>query len=80
MRQTTLAWLFVAILGAAPPSPGAEPTAQDRGWAIAREADRRSSGFGDSTANLRMILRNKRGQTSERELRIRTLERRVLLR
>lgn len=58
----------------ATPSFGAPPTATEQGWAIAKEADRRSSGYGDSTANLRMILRNRQDQTSERQLRIRTLE------
>lgn len=56
------------------PVTAEEPTPEERGLAIAQEADRRSSGFSDSTANLLMILRNKQGQTSERELRIRTLE------
>ena len=45
-----------------------------RGEAIARESDRRDLGFGDSRSELRMILENRRGQTSERRLRIRTLE------
>lgn len=47
---------------------------EEKGLAIAREADRRHSGYGDSTANMQMILRNSRGQSSQRELRIRTLE------
>ena len=47
---------------------------EDRGLSIAREAHRRDSGFGDSTATMRMILRNKHGQESERQIRVRTLE------
>lgn len=52
----------------------ADLTPQERGLAIAKEADRRNSGYGDNTANLLMTLRNKQGQTSTREIRIRTLE------
>ena len=49
-------------------------TPQEKGLAIAQEADRRDTGFGDQTANLIMILKNKQGQTSTRYLRIKTLE------
>jgi hypothetical protein len=45
-----------------------------KGAAIAREADRRDLGFGDSKAVLTMILENRKGQTSERRMRIDTLE------
>ena len=47
---------------------------QDKGLAIAVEADKRDTGFGDYTANVRMILRNRHGQQSERMIRMRTLE------
>ncbi|WP_297526629.1 outer membrane lipoprotein-sorting protein [Thiohalobacter sp.] len=45
-----------------------------RGLAIAQEADRRDSGWGDQTADMKMILRNRQGEESTRELRTRTLE------
>ena len=48
--------------------------AGQKGLAIARQVDSSDSGFGDSTAHLRMILRNRHGQESTREIRIRTLE------
>jgi outer membrane lipoprotein-sorting protein len=48
--------------------------AEDKGLQIAKEADRRDEGFGDSRSTMVMILRNKRGQESKRELEIRTLE------
>lgn len=48
--------------------------AEDKGLEIAKEADRRDTGFGDTTADMIMILRNKRGQESRREIEIRTLE------
>jgi len=49
-------------------------TPEEKGLAIAQEADRRDTGFGDSTADLLMVLRNRHGQESERAIRIRTLE------
>jgi hypothetical protein len=45
-----------------------------RGLEIAREADRRDTGFGAQTAVLEMILRNRHGEESTREMRVNTLE------
>jgi hypothetical protein len=47
---------------------------EEKGLAIAQEADKRDMGFGDFTADMQMVLMNKRGQKSERKIRIRTLE------
>lgn len=74
MRYTIPVVIAGIIALAACPSIGEEPSPEECGLAVATEADRRNSGYGDSIANLRMVLRNKQGQTSERELRIRTLE------
>jgi hypothetical protein len=49
-------------------------TPEEKGRLIAEEASHRSSGYGDTTSRLRMILRNRQGQASERELRVRSLE------
>jgi len=49
-------------------------TPEERGLAIATESDRRDTGFGDYTSDVKMILRNKQGQESVREIRSRTLE------
>jgi outer membrane lipoprotein-sorting protein len=49
-------------------------TPEEKGLAIAQEADKRDTGFGDSTADMLMILKNKHGQKSERKIRTRTLE------
>ena len=49
-------------------------TPEEKGLAIAREMDRRDSGWKDHRANLVMTLRNRQGQESRRELRISTLE------
>ena len=45
-----------------------------RGLQIATEADQRDTGFIDSTANMTMLLKNKQGQTSNRKVRVKTLE------
>jgi outer membrane lipoprotein-sorting protein len=45
-----------------------------RGLEIAAEADRRDTGFGDFKANITMTLRNKHGESSERRMRVSTLE------
>ncbi len=44
------------------------------GLAIAVETEKRDTGFGDFTAELTMILKNRHGETSERYIRSRTLE------
>ena len=49
-------------------------TAEEKGLSIALEADARDSGFGDYTANMTMILRNKQGKESTRKIRSKTLE------
>jgi hypothetical protein len=49
-------------------------TPEEKGLAIAQEADRRDSGFRNYTNDVKMILKNKQGQESVREIRSRTLE------
>jgi len=49
-------------------------TPQEKGLEIAKEADKRDAGFGDFTASMKMILRNRHGQESIREIRSRNLE------
>ncbi|KPK01909.1 MAG: hypothetical protein AMK71_04055, partial [Nitrospira bacterium SG8_35_4] len=49
-------------------------TPEEKGLAIAEEADRREEGFHDFTADLLMTLRNRHGQESTRNIRVRTLE------
>lgn len=53
--------------------PESDPAA--RGLAIAEEMDRRDRGWGDATAEMKMILTNAAGATSERELRLSMMER-----
>jgi outer membrane lipoprotein-sorting protein len=71
MRVVLLA-LF-ALLSMPLPAFGAEDP-QARGEAIAREADLRDQGFGDSRTVLTMILQDRKGRTRERRVRIDTLE------
>jgi Outer membrane lipoprotein-sorting protein len=53
---------------------GSPETLEERGLAIAMEADRRDTGFGDFVVGLSMHLRNRHGEESSRQLRFRTLE------
>ena len=68
------ALLFLLAWMVAPSASLADSSAEETGLAIATEARERQKGFGNFTSNLRMILRNKRGQESERELRLRVIE------
>lgn len=66
---------LAATVGTAQETAIADPAdATARGRSIAVEADRRDTGFGDLTAELVMILRNRHGQESRRDIRLRTLE------
>ena len=66
--------LIVVAAMIATPLSYAGQTPEDKGLALIRQADDRYSGYGDSFASLRMVLRNRQGQVSERRLRIRALE------
>ena len=65
--------LVFCLLGLLPAITSAE-TPEEKGLAIAVEADARDKGFGDSIAGMEMILRNRQGDESRREVRVRTLE------
>ncbi|AUP79245.1 outer membrane lipoprotein-sorting protein [Flavivirga eckloniae] len=49
-------------------------TAEERGLQIAKAAEKADLGFNSSSVNLKMTLKNKNGQTSERSLTTKTLE------
>ena len=55
------------------PLAGAQ-TPEEKGLAIAIEADNRDLGWRDSKTAMKMILRNRQGETSERQIRSRALE------
>lgn len=49
-------------------------SAQEKGLAIAKERKLRDSGWGDSTGDMSMILRNAQGDEVERKMRLKSLE------
>ena len=49
-------------------------TDEEKGLEIVREVDQRDTGFGDSKSEMKMILRNRNGDETLRNLRIQTLE------
>ena len=60
-----LNWILIAALLA--PVLAIAETPEEKGLAIAVEADRRDTGWGDYTVNMTMTLFNKQGQSSERK-------------
>ena len=55
-------------------APPAARGAEDAGLRLAKDARERQKGFGNYTASLNMILRNKRGRESRRQLRLKVIE------
>ena len=51
-----------------------EETPEDKGLRLAREASARNDGFGDFTAGMTMVLRDRRGRESVRQMRFKVLE------
>jgi len=70
-KYTSIASSFLLILGTLN-TAFADDAA--RGLEIAKEADVRDTGFIDSTAQMKMTLKNKQGQTNTREVKVKTLE------
>jgi outer membrane lipoprotein-sorting protein len=66
--------LILTLFSLLQPLSAAAEAADEKGLAIAREADNRDAGFGDFAADMIMILKNRHGQESVREMRVRTLE------
>lgn len=71
MKRIILIWILIFMLI---PYTSFAKTPEEKGLGIAVEADRRDDGFGDSTASMVMILKNRHGDESKRNLRIKTLE------
>lgn len=69
-RGVALVAVAVLVFGSAAKAE----TPEEKGLAIAKEADRRDTGWQDSTANMVMRLRNRQGAESLRDMRLRTLE------
>ncbi len=68
--------MSILTLGGSVVAPGTlvAQAREDRGRAIAEEADRRARGYGDMEARLTMVLRNRHGQEKTRRLTLRVLE------
>ena len=66
-------WLLAILIALLPLNLSAE-TPEEKGLAIAIEADKRDLGWVDAKAEMEMILRNKQGQESRRSISINTLE------
>lgn len=66
--------VFILLVFLLQPVYSRAESAAEKGLAIAIAADKRDSGYGDMTADMQMILRNRYGQESIRKLRYRTLE------
>ena len=67
-------WLYLIPLFILPVPELHAGIPEEKGFAIAVEADKRDNGWGDQTADMEMVLRNKQGEESRRTLRISTLE------
>ena len=76
LKQTLSFSLAVAFLGltftAQAKAPAENP--QQKGLRIAKEGDAKDIGFGDTSANMVMTLKNRAGKTSRRVISIKTLE------
>jgi len=67
----TVIFSFVTALSAL---TAVAETAEEKGLAIYKEVDVRDTGWKNSSSDLKMLLKNRHGQTSTRELSIQTLE------
>jgi outer membrane lipoprotein-sorting protein len=64
----------IVLLAALLPAIAGAETPEEKGLAIVQEADRRDTGWVDAKAAMKMILKNKQGEESERSIRLQTLE------
>ena len=79
IHSLSVRWLLFLSCLALPGSlalslPAYSETPEEKGLKIALEARERGKGFGNFTARQTMVLRNKQGQESRRQVRIKVLE------
>jgi outer membrane lipoprotein-sorting protein len=74
IRSRTAVLMGAALLTATVFGTTGANTPEQAGFEIAARSDRSDRGFGDSTVDLTMVLRNKAGKQTTRELSLRTLE------
>ena len=72
LSTNVLKFLFVFLIISAISIVAQTP--EEKGSEIAIEHDKRDMGFGDSSADLTMVLRNKQGEESTRQINNKTLE------
>ena len=65
---------FFSVLGLVLASTAIAESAEEKGLAIAIEADLRDQGWIDSQVQMEMVLRNAKGNESKRRVRLKTLE------
>ena len=66
--------MLFAVLLVAAGLPALAETPEEKGLAIATEADARDQGWGDLQAGMSMLLRNRHGEESLRQMRVKSLE------
>ena len=71
VRKISLPLMMVSLLCA---TAAQAETPEEKGFAIAAEADRRDYGFKDSVAIMEMVLSNRQGRESRRKIKIKTFE------
>lgn len=74
MKTSGIKQFLLAFALAAVALTVAAETPEEKGLAISQEADKRDNGWGDSEAEMTMVLRNKQGDESVRNVRIRNME------
>ena len=65
---------FLIVLMLTATSLAVAETPEEKGFAIALETDNRDKGWQDSSAVMKMVLRNRHGQESVRQIRVVNLE------
>ena len=74
LRSLSTCLAMASCLALTTPARAANDTPEEVGLAIAEAARARENGFGDFTARQVMLLRNRQGRESRRELRVQVLE------
>ena len=74
MKSLNYLMISLVLAGTAIALPASAATPEEKGLAIAVEDDKRDNGFLDYTAKAIMILKNRQGDKSTRQLRFKVLE------
>ena len=69
-----LALLLACVCPPGSHAPAQAETPEEKGLRIAREASARNDGYGDFTAGMKMVLRDRHGRESVRRMRFKVLE------